>query len=90
MAVVYHAVRAITAPSLPSSHLHQHPTLADLEEEVDSPCVVKARRENHQQVIQQHGSEVQVKLNGFVVELNVGHLSTHKAQSSLMTLVRRL
>lgn len=62
----------------------QPPTrkFTDLEEEVDGSRVVEAGRKNHQQVVQQHGSEVQVELNGFVVQLNVGHLSTHKAHIS--------
>ena len=48
-----------------------------LQEEVDSTSVVQAWSEHQQEVIEQHWSEVQVKLNGLVVQLNVGHLHTH-------------
>lgn len=72
-----HVIRADAAPSS-----HQDKKFTDFEEEVDGSRVVEAGRENHQQVVQQHGSEVQVELNGFVVQLNVGHLSTHKAYIS--------
>ena len=48
-----------------------------LHEEVDGPGVVQPGGEHHHEVVEQHGLEVQVELDGFVVQLNVGHLGRH-------------
>lgn len=45
-----------------------------LDEIVDSSCVVQPGGQNQEQVIQQHGFEIQVELNGFVVELYICNL----------------
>lgn len=46
----------------------------DLAEEVDSARVVQSWREDDEQVVQQQWFELQIKLDGLVVQLHIGHL----------------
>ena len=48
--------------------------MVDFSEEVDGPCVIHPGRQHQQQVVEQHGLEVQVKLYRLVIQLDVGHL----------------
>ena len=48
--------------------------MVDFSEEVDGPRVIHPGRQHQQQVVEQHGLEVQVKLYRLVIQLDVGHL----------------
>ena len=51
--------------------------LMRLDEEIDRARVVETRRQHCEQVVQKHGLEVQVELDGLVVQLDVGYFGDY-------------
>ena len=58
--------------------------VANASEEGNAACVIEARGENNQQVVDKQGLVVEVELKGLVVELNVGDLCDDVLEVALL------